>query len=60
MFLGFDKLAIANILLGLFFILMYFVFRKWKPEKRQPTDILMLFCGVGIIIMTMIIQFAFT
>lgn len=57
MFLGFEKLAIANILLGLFFIIVYFVFRKWKPEKRQPTDILMLFCGVGIISMTILIMY---
>lgn len=57
MVFGFEKLALANILLGLFFIIMYFVFRKWKPEKRQPTDILMLFCGVGIILMTILIKY---
>ena len=57
MVFGFEKLAIANILLGVFFIIMYFVFRKWKPEKQQPTDILMLLCGVGIIFMTILIKY---
>lgn len=59
MFLDFEKLEIANIILGLFFIIIYFLFRKWKPEKRESSDILLLLCGVGIIFITILIKYIY-